>query len=532
MWEAVFCLLPSVVLLLSALLLRLTPVQSCLGPWVRRAAWRLWLWACWCLRLPLPPEGGRGGGGTGPQLVCKPTALARFLLQHCGSLARPSLAAWPWGDPNVQTLLGLAGPVEDDGGVRFAREHLQVKDGGVVALDWAVGLKGEPQRGAKREQGGAGGRVLGCHSSCPPVLILIPNSWGRVTPHLLRLCALALQQGFYPVLFHRRGHAGCPLVTPRFQEFGDPSDLIQAVTYLRHRHPCSALLAVSEGSGSGLLLSYLGECGSSSYLTAAACLSPVLRGQLWFDTPLPALYRWPLLLYRKLQLSRYSSALGAVMDVERLLRCSSLRDLEAAMFCRGRGAPRCEGAFPVAEWDAYWERNEPLRDADEVAVPVLCLRSWDDPLLPPPSTLPTSLFQDSPYFLLALTARGGHCGFALEGEGAPDGATCWSHRVVLEYFRVVAEFLKAEERRVKGVAGVGAGTGGSPGPRRRINTMMPRRRRATLLRRERPALRTLADSAGHGGRGEGCGSGEQQDVFTWHRETAESGGAGNQKGKL
>lgn len=73
---------------------------------------------------------------------------------------------------------------------------------------------------------------------------------------------------------------------------------------MRSRHPSSVLVAVSEGSGSGLLLSYLGECGSSSYLTAAACISPVLQGQLWFDTPLPPLYRWAVLVQRKLQLSR------------------------------------------------------------------------------------------------------------------------------------------------------------------------------------------------------------------------------------
>lgn len=45
------------------------------------------------------------------------------------------------------------------------------------------------------------------------------------------------------------------------------------------------------------------------------------------------------------------------------------------------------------DWAASWERNEPLRDADEVAVPVLYLYSTDDPLLPPASTLPMSIFQ-------------------------------------------------------------------------------------------------------------------------------------------
>lgn len=90
-------------------------------------------------------------------------------------------------------------------------------------------------------------------------------------------------------------------------KFGDPSDLEQltgcdiidlipeylvqislhqAVSYVHSRHPSSVLFVVSEGSGSGpgVLLLYLGECRSGTYLTAAAVVSPVLLGQLWFET--------------------------------------------------------------------------------------------------------------------------------------------------------------------------------------------------------------------------------------------------------
>lgn len=76
------------------------------------------------------------------------------------------------------------------------------------------------------------------------------------------------------------------------------------LVYIHSRHPSSMLVAVSEGSGSGVLLSYLGETGSSAYLTAAAAVSPVLLGQLWFETDMPPVYRCGLLLPQKLQLSR------------------------------------------------------------------------------------------------------------------------------------------------------------------------------------------------------------------------------------
>ena len=79
---------------------------------------------------------------------------------------------------------------------------------------------------------------------------------------------------------------------------------LQVVAYVHSRHPSSVMVAVSEGSGSGTLLSYLGESGSSSCLKAAAAISPVLRGQLWFETAMPPVYRWGALIHRKLQLSR------------------------------------------------------------------------------------------------------------------------------------------------------------------------------------------------------------------------------------
>lgn len=206
--------------------------------------------------------------------------------------------------------------------------------------------------------------------------------------------------------------------------------------------------------------------------------------------------------------------------MDRALSCSSLRDFEETLSCSsaqlqqraatpplrsqnpelssGSHSPQGlapsvawalgERAYPAKDWDSYWERNEPLRDADEVAVPVLCICSRDDPLLPPASTLPLPLFQSNPYFLLALTDRGGHCGFTLEGgrttnEEVEDGN--WSHIAVLEYFRVVADFLKGEERD-KASWGGPLGEYGQAGQRSRTgNTAPPRRRRATMMRRLR-----------------------------------------------
>lgn len=121
--------------------------------------------------------------------------------------------------------------------------------------------------------------------------------------------------------------------------------------------------------------------------------------------------------------------------MDELLGSRSLRELEEILFCRSRSRP--------SSWESYWERNEPLRDADEAAVPVLCLCSADDPVRGPPArSLPRELFRSSPYFFLLLTPLGGHCAFPRTAPGR-----CWAHEAVLEYFRAMAEFLRMEERR-------------------------------------------------------------------------------------
>lgn len=219
--------------------------------------------------------------------------------------------------------------------------------------------------------------------------------------------------------------------------------------------------------------------------------------------------------------------------MDRALSSSSLRDFEETLSCssaqlqqRGPIPPLSSGhsglssgshsmqgppsvawalgerVYPAKDWDSYWERNEPLRDADEVAVPVLCVCSCDDPLLPPASTLPLPLFQSNPYFLLALTDRGGHCGFTLEGQEEMEGGRTgneevedgnWSHIAVLEYFRVVADFLKWEARD-EASRGDLFGEYSQAGQRSRISNMAPpRRRRATMMRRLR--LQTPEESS-------------------------------------
>ncbi|XP_043574342.1 protein ABHD15-like [Chiloscyllium plagiosum] len=350
-----------------------------------------------------------------PQLICKPSALASYLTQNCKSFWLFPRAGWP----HLQSVCSGVWP--GAGSLHLVREHLQMSDGGVIALDWAV-------------RGGGVGVVGDRGSPSPlPVLLLIPNSLGAVSGHCRRLLQLALRRGYRPLLFNRRLHNGVPLTSRRLLPLGDPSDLREAVSYIRYKHPLAPLFAASESTGSALLLSYLGECGSSSHITAAAFISPILRCQQWLENGPNGLYRWFMLCYQKTSLSRYATALGEMIDTEKLFRSCTLRELEEALFCQSK--------LNSLSWASYWEKNDPLRDVDEVAVPLLCICSKDDPYRGNPEvTLPFELFETNPYFFLLLTKHGGHCGFL------NSSCSSWSHEAVLEYFKSVSDFFRTEER--------------------------------------------------------------------------------------
>lgn len=239
-WEGLFCLLPWLLLLPLSLGLRWPGLCGRMRSAVGVAGCTLWAAACLILELPSDKEAmiqteevvpsGSGQVSDGPRLICKPTALAEYLLQRCGSLTRMRPASWPRGDPHLQTLSGLLHGGRG-AGVRFNREHLLLKDGGVVALDWAVGAASAEMFWRKRCEGRAehqlDRKVPGGLAATPPILLAIPRYRGGVTPHLKEMCRRAVQQGFYVVVVHARGTAGCPLTTARLTEFGDTADLEQ-----------------------------------------------------------------------------------------------------------------------------------------------------------------------------------------------------------------------------------------------------------------------------------------------------------------
>lgn len=132
--------------------------------------------------------------------------------------------------------------------------------------------------------------------TCPIVLIVIPdylncNSISNY-PHLFNR-ALYSANIEAICLFKHRTSPDVPIVNHNlisshcsnlFLEHGNCNDLRQAIKFVKCKHPNTTITAIAYSSGCNLLLSYLGEYGSSSYITSSVCISP------WFD-PQSVLFR-------------------------------------------------------------------------------------------------------------------------------------------------------------------------------------------------------------------------------------------------
>ena len=256
------------------------------------------------------------------------------------------------------------------------------------------------------------------------IFLVIPGLTGSVSS-VARVCDYAAKKGFQPLVFNRRGHGNSFLTTPRLQCYGDPGDLRQVIKYIRGKYPKALITLASYGSGCDLLLSYLGEFGSSAYVCAGVCVSPCFDMSQRSNPSITGIYDLFLLFYLKSVIWKHARALDKVIDIPKSLTTSSLRDFDRIVFGK---------MFGYSDMEDFYERNNPLRDADDISAPLLFINSLDDPVYKR-NNIPYDLFNCYPNFFMVTLEKGGHCGF-LESLGS----ISWADRLVMDYLEAILEF--------------------------------------------------------------------------------------------
>lgn len=131
-------------------------------------------------------------------------------------------------------------------------DHCQMPDGGVTAIAW-----------------------YGLHlPKETPIIIVLHTITGSPKTMAELVRDLYVQTGWKIALCLRRGHAALPLTVPKVSLFGFTEDLRIQLNNIQEMFPDAPLYAVGSSAGTGLLVRYLGEEGSTTPLRAAFALCP------------------------------------------------------------------------------------------------------------------------------------------------------------------------------------------------------------------------------------------------------------------
>uniref|UniRef100_M4BKW7 Serine aminopeptidase S33 domain-containing protein n=1 Tax=Hyaloperonospora arabidopsidis (strain Emoy2) TaxID=559515 RepID=M4BKW7_HYAAE len=345
------------------------------------------------------------------------TSRNKSILSHhnygnlCAKTLEPMLDSYTptwWTNSHIQCLLTFIVPQSS---IKYQRQVLALKDGGQACLDWAL------------------------ESSIKMKTPLKPNSPIAVIMHGLvgcsesmrSICAEALLHGYRPVVFNKRGHGGLKLATPKLQQFGCVQDLKEAIAHIESSFPESKLYGIGYSAGSGLLCSYLGERGDKSRLRAGVLVSPGYNAfDLFCGGKINPFYNFLMTFTLKSFLLRHKKELSDVVDVAAALRATSIREFDQHVYMKMHG---------YEDLESYWKVNNPMRDVDNIQVPLLCINALDDPVCTK-ETIPYDLFLDKPEAMLLTTAEGSHCAFF---EGIFQ-LKAWCHTAAMVYLDRVREF--------------------------------------------------------------------------------------------
>ncbi|XP_045171025.2 protein ABHD15-like [Mercenaria mercenaria] len=340
-----------------------------------------------------------------PQLHSKESSLTKHLIRRRGLLNRPFQPPFVLNNGYIQTFAGLLfKPVEN---YQFDREYLQIDDKGIVALDWFKQSTTKLKRNS-------------------PVILIFPRLTGDAVS-VGNICKLGSSRGMRAVVFNRRGHGSSFLLSSNLTSIGDTKDTRKVIEYIFSKYPYVQIVGIGIGAGSATLFSYLGEFGSSSLMKAAVNISPSYDNTERLCEQIPKLYELYLLLDLKIMLIRHWKALNKVIDIKAaVLRAWSLKEFDYQVYCKMYG---------IETFEAFWQRNDPMRDVDDIAVPVLCINSLDDPVSVK-DDIPFDLFEFYPNLLLVTVEKGGHCAFYENVRGES-----WVNTLAINYIEHVLEFI-------------------------------------------------------------------------------------------
>ena len=365
---------------------------------------------------------------------------------------------------NAHASTILSSLLRRDVEVAYQREVVMMPDGGVVALDWPLGVDGDGARGEGGDADAGGGgedageierrgppyvkrvfdqsvlvkrRLREHHATTPadaPVLMLMSGiAGGSHDKYLKHFLKRARANGFRCVAFNCRGTSESPLTTPQFYSASYTGDVRHVVDLLHERFPDAPLFAIGWSLGANILTNFLGEEGENAKLDGAAALcNPFDLNKC--DTALESgffgkIYSRAMASNMRKLFAPHENLFAGLPKYkpELVKRAKTVRDFDEAI-------TRVTFGFPSV--DAYYEYSGSKNKIGDVRVPLLAVQALDDPIAVAES-IPRDIIEKNENVVLIETETGGHLAWEA-GPEAPFGAP-WPDAVVMQFFQSLVE---------------------------------------------------------------------------------------------
>ena len=314
---------------------------------------------------------------------------------------------WP-STRHLQTLVGTM-LRRDPPLPPLRRQRIELADGDFLDVDVT----------APRDRSGDG----------PWVLVLHGLEGSSRSRYVRGMAAALVTAGHEVCLMNYRGCSGEPNRLPRAYHGGATADVLTVLERLSASRPGRPFATVGFSIGANMLMKLLGE---DPHLVPAGLVAGVAisapfdleRCALFLDHPsrTRGIYRRQLL---------------------RTLRAKALGKLKRFPGCIAAAPAELRAVRSLTEFDGlytapihgfrdatdYWRSVSGERYLSRIERPMLILSATDDPFFPQ-HYVPQSAIAANPNLTLALTDRGGHCGFVAGPAWSPN---YWAEEAALGY---------------------------------------------------------------------------------------------------
>ncbi|KAG7389227.1 hypothetical protein PHYPSEUDO_010785 [Phytophthora pseudosyringae] len=343
-----------------------------------------------------------------PKLVYKSTPRNERLLAKCEHLVKKKFyPLWYLFNGHLQTLqLSRANEMEPTPAIAYERQLLDMPDGGVVSLDWALLPSRTKDDKATLEQ-----RI----DTNKKTVLVLPGLTGGSGEHYIRSAVERLNGlGWQCVVLNSRGCQNTPLRTPHLFCIAYTGDLRFVARYLtdKYNFASEAFIGLGFSMGSNVLVKYLGEDGDQTRLTAAISVGNP------FDMP-NCSKNMEIPLFNRLTYSRVLSAGLSDLFFNRSNAHEVFRDypgLDLEALKKVKKVSEFDELFTIKHFnyksvDEFYHDGSCVTRLPKVSVPLLCLNAEDDPISVATSLPSKSVVVANENLILCTTKSGGHLAF-------------------------------------------------------------------------------------------------------------------------